>query len=470
MEERKVEVRYFRGKIWIRSNFYLGDLYFSIKDFLFYDRTNKVFYSYPFYLEKIVNHFENNSVKVENFVNVKENRIEGLEFKGKLRDYQEEALREWEQKGRRGIISLPTGAGKTHIAIAAITSTSVETLIVVVTKEQMFQFKEKVLELTNLDEGKVGFFYGSKKELKSITIATYQAAYKYLDVLSRKYPLLIVDEVHHLPANSFRKIGLGMFSKYRLGLSATVEREDGKHFELFNYIGSIIYYKSINELINKGYVANYETSTIYVNLTKEEKEKFKELLIKYKALKNGLSFKELLENAKRGNEKAIEALRINSEIRKLLNVSKSKISKAIEIIENEVKKGSKVIAFCQYVDQAKEIAKKVNGLLISGETKKEDRERAFDAFRKMRSGALIITTVGDEGIDIPDANVGVIVSGTGSRRQYIQRLGRLLRPVDGKTAKLLEIIVKGTSEVYQAQKRKSVSIEQLINDDLLSNK
>jgi len=150
----------------------------------------------------------------------------------------------------------------------------------------------------------------------------------------------------------------------------------------------------------------------------------------------------------------------------LLAKSTSKIDKAVEIAREEYEKGNKVIVFTQYVDQAREIARRLEALLLTGDTPEEERKRALQEFKYAQRGILVVTTVGDEGLDIPDANVGILVSGTGSRRQFIQRLGRLLRPKPGgKEAVMYEIILEKTTEEFQARKRKTLNLDEYLGED-----
>jgi len=248
-----------------------------------------------------------------------------------------------------------------------------------------------------------------------------------------------------------------------MGLSATPIREDGKHEELFPLLGGIVYYRSPAELAKMGYLAHYKIYTIKVRLTREEKKLFEDLRKQYRSLIGYSSFQEVLEAAKRGNEQAKKALRIHSQMRMLMARSKAKIDKAVEIAKRELSRGSKIIVFTQYVDQAKTISKALNAYLLTGEVPVDERKRVLRDFREATSGVLVVTTVGDEGLDIPDANVGIIVSGTGSRRQFIQRLGRLLRPKGGDVeARLYEIVLERTPEEAQARKRKKWDINNFL--------
>jgi superfamily II DNA or RNA helicase len=374
-----------------------------------------------------------------------------------LRNYQEEALQAWIKNNYRGIIALPTGSGKSIIALAAITNIAVRTLIVVYTKEQSFQWREFLLKYTNIPSNMIGLFYSEEKKLSPITIITYQSGFRYINQISPYFEMIIVDEVHHLPAEKFKYIALHSLARFRMGLSATPEREDGKHEELFPLMGGVVYYKSPSELVEQGYLAPYQLITIRVKLDKEELLKYKQLRQLYLQYSKGKNFKEVLEEARKGVLDSIEALKIHSELRKLIALSNSKINKAVEIAIKEYESGNKVIVFTQYIDQAREIAERTKGLLLIGEMPENERKRVLEVFKQAPRGILVVTTIGDEGIDIPDANVGIIVSGTGSKRQFIQRLGRLLRPkTKGTCAKLYEIIAEKTSEEYQLRKRRSV--------------
>jgi len=381
----------------------------------------------------------------------------------KLRDYQIEALEKWIKNNKLGIIALPTGSGKTIIGIAAITKTNVRTLIITYTREQMFQWRDSIIRYTTLEPGLVGLIYSEEKRLAPITITTYQSGFRLINDISPYFNLLIVDEVHHLPADKFKYIALHSIAPYRMGLSATPVREDGKHEELFPLLGGIIYYKAPAELANMGYLARYRVYTIKVKPTIDEEKEFERLRRKYRSLIGYQSFQEVLESARRGDEKAREALKIHSQIRMLLARSKSKIDKAVEIAEKELARGSKIIIFTQYVEQAKEISKRLNAYLLTGEVPVDIRRRTLNRFKEESSGVLVVTTVGDEGLDIPDADVGIIVSGTGSRRQFIQRLGRILRPKEkGKEARLYEIVLARTPEEYHSKKRKKIDLDEFL--------
>ncbi|MEM4848585.1 MAG: DEAD/DEAH box helicase, partial [Ignisphaera sp.] len=422
-----------------------------------YDPSQKVFkLTKPMYLFDAIDILRSRDIIVQNEINIDEKVSLPIKinFRGELRDYQLEALDAWRKNGFKGVIALPTGTGKTVIAVAALAELNVRTLVVTYTKEQMFQWGEKIAIFTDIPRGLIGYFYGSEKRVSPITIVTYQSAYRYISMLAPYFSFLIVDEVHHLPADKFRYIAENMFARYRLGLSATVIREDGRHVELFPLMGGIVYSKAMAELAEKGYIAPFTVETVKVSLTAEEKKKYKELLERYRKLVGSKSFEEILEQAKKGDPRSLEAVKIRTELRMMVHNAQEKLNAVEQIVAKELEQGSKILVFTQYVEQAKQIADRLNTYYIVGELDETTRRRRLEAFKQGITKVLVLTTVGDEGIDVPDANVGIIVAGTSSKRQFIQRLGRLLRPAPGKQAKLYEIVVKGTFEEAESRKRK----------------
>lgn len=457
----KVVVRRVGSEIVLEPNTFLGDIVKDLREagLVKYDRSRRIFVvSKPMHFFEVLNRLRGKGIRVidETGIKPRQELPVRLSFRGELRPYQREALEAWSRNGFRGVISLPTGAGKTVVAIAAIAQLSVRTLVVAFTKEQMFQWRDKILEFTDAPPSMIGLFYSEEKRIAPITITTYQSAHRYVDQLSPYYSFLIIDEVHHLPAEKFRYIAEHSVAIYRMGLSATVIREDGRHVDLFPLMGGLVYHKSADELAEEGFLARFRLIVLKVDLTPEERTKYRKLLEEYRALVGGRTFDQLLQAARQGDEIAIKALRIRSEIRQLVHNASKKLELVKKIVDEELSRGSKILVFTQYVDQAKKLAEMLRALYITGELDETTRRSRLERFKSARSGVLVLTTVGDEGIDIPDANVGIIVAGTGSRRQYIQRLGRLLRPAPGKEARLYEIIVRNTFEEYESKRRRSV--------------
>ena len=445
----------------LKPRTYLGERISGLKDLMKYDRNRKCFVIQPGLVWRVVEKLRELGVNVVDksgvpFTVPLPSRIS---FRGELRDYQKEALEAFRSHGYRGIIALPTGAGKTIIAIAALAELGVRTLIVAFTKEQLHQWVEKIKELTDAPGGSIATFYSEEKKLAPITVTTYQTAYRHIHEFAFRFTFLVVDEVHHLPADKFRAIALGMYAPYRMGLSATVVREDGRHVELFPLMGGVIYSKSPDELAEKGYLARYISKIIKVELKPDEKKRFEELRKLYRSLAGGSTFQELVNRASRGDKEAALALKVHSEMLQLIHRSKAKAEAVKKIVEEELKNNSKILVFTQYVEQAKELGEILGAPVLTGETDTRERKRILEEFRSAPRGVLVLTTVGDEGLDIPDVNVGIIVAGTGSRRQYIQRLGRLLRPGTNKVARLYEIVTRGTGEESLARRRRTASLD-----------
>lgn len=452
------------GKIKATFEKYLGDVYQThLREVLKYDRLSKSFYTHPvryYELKKILTSLGFSLNDLTGFRDSLPLPIK-VSFNGSLREYQSEALNAWLSNSGRGIVALPTGSGKTHIGIAALSKVGEATLIITYTKEQLMQWEKFLTSFTDVPQSLIGRYYSKEKRVLPITLATYQTAFKYIERLAPYFNLLIIDEVHHLPAEKFKHIAVTSPAKYRLGLSATPYREDGKHVELFPLMGGVVYYRTAQELADKGFLAKFRIQTIKVELKGDEKKEYIRLRKAFRELAGGLDFKTLVELAKKGNFKAIKALEIHSEMMKVLSMSRSKIETVKELVERELNEGKKILVFAHYVALAEEIAKETGAYLLTGELEEARRRAILDQFKKASSGALVVTTVGDEGLDIPDASVGILVAGTGSRRQFIQRLGRLLRPQPGKEAVLYEIVVKGSSEEFQARRRKTMSLDDL---------
>jgi len=430
-----------------------------------YDRLRRRFVTHPYYYHILRRIFKSSSLRVRGLDLSFSNFQVGLNVE--LREYQREALDAWKRNGMRGVISLPTGAGKTLIGLGAIREAGSSTLIVTFTNEQLRQWLDS-LKSSLSGTPKVGIFYSKKKEISPITVTTYQSAIRHLKELSPSFKLLIIDEAHHLPAEKFKNIALGLVAPYRMALSATPFRSDGKHVELFRLMGGLVYYKPLEELVSRGYLANFRVIQVKLPLTVQERERYITLLTRFRSLSKGRMIRELVNALQKGDVEAAEALRVHNEMRMLTALTQAKLNKIREIVE--LNKEKKVVIFTQYVEHAETISRFLGSLLLTGKMSKGDRVRVLEEFKESKKGVLVLTTVGDEGLDIPDANVGIIVAGTSSKRQFIQRLGRLLRNSSGdKTAILYELITQGTSEEYQAKKRKSITMEEmfysLLDDD-----
>ncbi|MEM0016998.1 MAG: DEAD/DEAH box helicase [Candidatus Korarchaeum sp.] len=346
-----------------------------------------------------------------------------------LYDFQEEAVRRWEDNGKFGTIVMPTGAGKTYVGLEAIFRTSRSTLVCVVNEEMVGQWVELVRERLSLNPG---VFSGRKKEVRPITVGIYNSVAKHIDSLYDRFSLIIFDEVHHVPASTFKEVAFRSKAKYRLGLSATPERADGNDHLIFLTSGDIVYKISFSELLSRGFLAPVRHHLILVNLSEEERRRMERELVFARTEED----RRLIEkrHALRAREKLREVLRITEEVR-----------------------DRKVLIFTEYVDQAEEIYGELRrrgyrAELMIGKT--SNRAEIFDRFRRGEVNVIVTTRVLDEGIDVPDADVAIIVSGSGSRRQMAQRVGRVVRGAPGKVADVYEIVTRGTVEERLSRARR----------------
>lgn len=461
--DRRVVLEWSGSTVVLRTRVYLGPYLDEIRGYVSYDRTSKVFRVVPMHFFDLKHKLGELGFEVEDRTGLQESQPLSfkVEFRGELRSYQSEALEALRSRGWRGIVALPTGSGKTVIAVAALAELGERTLIVTYTKEQMFQWVDMLTKFTNLRREHIGLYYGERKRLAPITVSTYQTAYRHIFRIAPLHTTLIIDECHHLPAERFRHIARNTFAPHRIGLSATVVREDGKHVELFPMLGGVVYHKHPGELSEQGFLAPYRIIEEKVELAPRERREYLSYLEAYRRFAMGRRFEQLLDLARRGDRYAQLALKAHAKMRMVVQMSESKLSKVREIVSKELRRGSKILVFTQYVEQAKKLAELLDAPLLIGELDVATRKRVLGDFKSGRSRVLVVTTVGDEGLDIPDANVGILVSGTGSRRQFVQRLGRLLRPGEGKEARLYEIVVKGTQEERQARRRKKLGLDEL---------
>ena len=374
-----------------------------------------------------------------------------------LRPYQEEALRHW-LKGRRGIVVLPTGAGKTYVAIEAVATLGEATLVVVPTVELVKQWERRLSEYF---PGRVGVWYGEEKKEMCITVITYDSAYISIEQLGNKYPFLVFDEVHHLPSESYRQIAELSPAPHRLGLTATPERADDLHMLLPELVGPVVYRMAVSEAAGK-YLAEFDVEVVKVGLSEEEMKRYKELEAIYKGyirakglrFRSPSDFSKLVMLAGRSPE-ARRALEAWHEMRRILFESRSKVDAVADILRRHP--DSKVLIFTEYTALAREVSRRYLIPEVTYDTPDQERELVMEMFRRGEIRAIVTGKVLDEGIDVPDVDVVVILGGTSSSRQYIQRIGRALRLKPHK-AKIYEVITARTREVdISRRRRKGVS-------------
>jgi superfamily II DNA or RNA helicase len=376
-----------------------------------------------------------------------------------LREYQQKALDNWTEAGKRGCVVLPTGAGKTVIGIKAIELVNSASIVLVPTIDLMDQWTSVLSKyLPNMKVGNLG---GGMDDIEPITVSTYDSAYLRAAALGNKFALMIFDEVHHLAAPGYRTIAEQFASPFRLGLTATIEREDDLHKDFPKLVGGIVFQAYSSELARNKHLASYEIERRQVNMLPEELEEYNKNFGIYQVClkKIGLrmqyagAFRRLIMMSGRSKAAREAVLARNKAMDIALN-SRSKIEELKKILAE--KRGQKTIIFTQHNKLVYDISDRFLIPLITHKSSKQERHDALSGFKDGRYNVIVTSKVLDEGVDVPDAELGIILSGTGSSREFIQRLGRLLRPKPDSNmkAKLIEIISSGTREIGTSAKRK----------------
>jgi superfamily II DNA or RNA helicase len=376
-----------------------------------------------------------------------------------LRDYQQKALDNWTKVGKRGCVVLPTGSGKTVIGVKAIEMVNSASIVIVPTIDLMDQWTSVLSKyFPNIKIGNLG---GGTDDIEAITVSTYDSAYIRAAALGNKFALIIFDEVHHLAAPGYRSIAEQFASPFRLGLTATIEREDDLHKDFPRLIGGIVFQAYASDLAKDKHLASYEIERRQVDMLPEELEEYnKNFGIYQVSLKKvGLrmnyagAFRRLIMMSGRSKAAREAVLARNKAMDIALN-SRSKIEELRKILSEN--RSIKTIIFTQHNKLVYYISDLFLIPFITHKSSKEERQDALSGFKEGRYNAIVTSKVLDEGVDVPAAELGIILSGTGSSREFIQRLGRLLRPKpdSNRKAKLIEIISSGTREIGTSAKRK----------------
>ena len=346
-----------------------------------------------------------------------------------LRPYQKKAIENWIAGGKKGCMILPTGSGKTIIAIKLIEIINSSTLIVVPTldlMEQWTKFLSKYFQ--KIEIGNIG---GGVFNITGITVSTYDSAYIRSSFIGNKFAFVIFDELHHLAAPGYRTIAEQFISPYRLGLTATYEREDNLHLDFPKLVGGIVYQSSVNELSRDKHLASFTVEKRYVKLLPEEEIEYQRNYDQYLSYLHELGFRygqlglQKLIMISGKNQHARNALLARNKALDIALNSQSKIEELRKILSENPDR--KTIIFTQHNKLVYSISTKFLIPFITHKSSKQEREDTLNGFREDRYRVLVTSKVLDEGVDVPDAELGIIVSGTGSKREFIQRLGRLLR-------------------------------------------
>jgi DNA excision repair protein ERCC-3 len=351
-----------------------------------------------------------------------------------LREYQTAAADGfWE--GGSGVVVLPCGAGKTLVGVAAMVHAQATTLILVTNTVAGHQWRRELLARTSLTEDEIGEYSGDRKEIRPVTIATYQVLirrqageYRHLSLLdSHDWGLIIYDEVHLLPAPVFRMTA-DLQSRRRLGLTATLVREDGRETDVFSLIGPKRFDAPWKDIESQGWIAPTDCTEVRVTMTQSERMAY--------------------------------AVSEPDEQYRVASTARSKLAVAQEIVRRHA--GEPTLVIGAYLDQLEEIGAALDAPVVQGSTRNSERERLFDEFRAGKVPVLVVSKIANFAIDLPEASVAVQLSGTfGSRQEEAQRLGRLTRPKhDGRQAHFYTVVSRDTVDTEYAAHRQRFLAEQ----------
>lgn len=380
-----------------------------------------------------------------------------FDFKQKFnltpRPYQTESIENWRTYNRCGVIVLPTGAGKTHVATMAIEMCGRQTLVIVPTLDLMNQWYDLLISTFNAEIGLIG---GGFYEIGAITVTTYASAFRHQERLGNQFGLVIFDEAHHLPSEGYKYAAEFAIAPFRLGLTATPERADGDESELERLIGKTVYRLEAQQIAGE-YLADYTLERIEVDLTEAEREMYETERTIYTNFRRKMNLPYgqegwrlfLIQSAR--SEDGRRAMKAYRNYKKIALGTEAKLHVLQDLLIRH--RHDKTLIFTAENEMVYRISNDYLIPAITHETNVKERKFWLDAFNGGNVLALATSKVLNEGVNIPDASVAIILSGSGSSREHIQRLGRILRKKDDKQAILYEVVTRNTTEEYTSQKR-----------------
>jgi superfamily II DNA or RNA helicase len=370
-------------------------------------------------------------------------------------EHQAEAIARWKSNGQRGIVVLPTGAGKTFVAELAIVAVQRSTLVLAPTIDLMSQWYDV---LSAAFHCKIGLLGGGYHEIEDLTVSTYDSAYIHMDAYGNRFGLVVFDECHHLPSPTYLLASESMIAPYRLGLTATLERSDGREQLLDERVGPVVFARGIKDLAGS-HLADYDVHTLTARLSEEEARVYEESRELYRQFlrdkgidmskPEGWSRFIMLSSRSREGRRAFMAYRAQRQVA-ITPASK------IDVLEGLLRMHAKdrVIVFTNDNETVYRISKTFLLPAITHQTDVKERKQILERFNSGAYPAVVTSRVLNEGVNVPDANVAIILSGTGSVREHVQRLGRVLRRKEGKRAVLYEVVTERTVEERVSGRRR----------------
>ena len=384
--------------------------------------------------------------------------VSGARVHREPRPYQAEALAAWQAARGRGVVVLPTGAGKSQVATMAIDVRRRDALVIAPTLDLVGQWHD--LLLATFGE-KIGVVGGGEHDVRPLTVATYDSAYLHMEHLGARFGLVVFDEVHHLPSGSYALAARLALAPFRLGLTATPERTDGRDALYPELVGPIVYRKEIVEL-SGDYLADYVTERVVVDLAPDERAEYEAQRAVYRgfvvdhgirmAAPDGWS-RFIMESSR--SPEGREAMAAFRRQRQLALCAPAKLEYVEHLLGQH--RDQPILIFTQDNATCYEVSRRFLVPAITHQTKVRERTELLRGLASGRYGALVTSKVLNEGVDIPEASVAVVLSGSGSVREHVQRLGRILRARDGKHAILYELVTGDTGETYTSDRRREHS-------------
>ncbi len=382
----------------------------------------------------------------------------GARVHREARPYQNEALAAWRTNRGRGVVVLPTGAGKSHVALLAIHDKKRSTLVVAPTLDLVRQWFDL---LTTTFGPPVGLLGGGEHDIQALTVTTYDSAFLHMDHLGSRFGLVVFDECHHLPSAGYALAARACLAPFRLGLTATPERTDGRDAELPGLVGPVVYRKDIVELAGD-YLAEYDTERISIELSAVERAEYDRERATYREFvqSRGIRMTQptgwaefiMLSSQSEEGRRAMTAYRRQ---RELAFAPAAKLAYLDHLLH--LHRTDRAILFTQDNATAYAVARQFLVPVITHQTKVRERSQILRGLAEGTYRAVATSKVLNEGVDVPDANVAVILSGSGSVREHVQRLGRILRKRENKRAVLYELVTEATTETYTSERRREHS-------------
>ena len=371
------------------------------------------------------------------------------------RPFQSDALEAWANAGRRGTVILPTGAGKSYVGQKAIEIVQRSTLVVAPTIDLMNQWYDLLCAAFGETVGLIG---GGYYEIEDLTVTTYSSAYRHMDRLGNRWGLVIFDECHHLPGEVYSHAAEMCLAPYRLGLTATPERADGREALLDTLIGPQVYAQGITELAGE-YLADYVVERLKVTLTPEEEEEYRQarstfydFIVDHGIVLDGLAGWHRFIRESATSRKGRSALLAHQRAKKLALGTQAKLRTLDFLLKKHAR--DRTLIFTSDNDTVHAISAAFLIPALTHQTPTKERKAILEAFNHGEYLALATSKVLNEGVNIPEASVAIILSGSGSTREHVQRLGRILRKREGKQAILYEVVTAGTVEERISERRR----------------